>query len=87
MNKLVRKYHSEGCFCFQVCILSDNQGAMNNDRINNLELKEDLLAKETNLFQAQSTITDLKKELEQAKEDVIQYLFFLQKKSLFFVYR
>ncbi len=60
---------------------------MNNDRINNLELKEDLLAKETNLFQAQSTITDLKKELEQAKEDVIQYLFFLQKKSLFFVYR
>jgi len=49
---------------------------MNNDRINNLELKETLLSKETNLFQAQSTITDLKKELEQAKEEVIQYLFF-----------
>jgi len=59
---------------------------MNNDRINNLELKEDLLAKETNLFQAQSTITDLKKELEQAKEDVIQK-FLLPEKSLFFVCR
>jgi Fic family protein len=72
-------------FFFQVCILSDNQGAMNNDRINNLQLKEDLLAKETNLFQAQSTITDLKKELEQAKEEVIQYLFFCRR-NLYFSY-
>ncbi|CAF2941831.1 unnamed protein product [Rotaria sp. Silwood2] len=50
---------------------SSNQHAINNDRINNLQLKEDLLAKETNLFQAQSTINELKKELEQAREEMI----------------
>ncbi|CAF0764701.1 unnamed protein product [Rotaria sp. Silwood1] len=50
---------------------TNNQHAINNDRINHLQLKEDLLAKETNLFQAQSTINELKKELEQAREEMI----------------
>ena len=44
---------------------------MNNDRISNLQLKDDLVAKETSLFQAQSTINELKKELEQARDEVI----------------
>ena len=43
---------------------------MNNDRINNLQLKNDLVEKETSLFQAQSTINELKKELEQARDEV-----------------
>ncbi|CAF0992035.1 unnamed protein product [Rotaria sordida] len=49
----------------------NNQHAINNDQINTLKLKEDLLAKETNLFQAQSIINELKKELEQAREEMI----------------
>jgi hypothetical protein len=53
----------------------DNQGAINNDRINSLQLKEDLLTKETSLFQAQSIINELKKELEQRREEVILLLF------------
>lgn len=51
-------------------VLLDNQQGLNNDRVNNLQLKEDLLAKEKSLFQAQSTITDLRKELEQTREEV-----------------
>jgi len=43
-----------------------------------LQLKEDLLAKDSSLFQAQTTITQLRKELEQAREDVI-HLFFIFK--------
>ena len=43
---------------------------MNSNRGNNLQLKEDLLAKETSLFQARSTVTELKKELDQAREEV-----------------
>jgi len=51
-------------------VLLDNQEGLNNDRVNNLQLKEDLLAKEKSLFQAQSTISDLRKELEQTREEV-----------------
>jgi hypothetical protein len=46
---------------------------MNNDRINTLQLKEDLVTKETNLFQAQSTINELQKELEQTREEVYRF--------------
>lgn len=38
--------------------------------MNNLQLKEDLLAKDASLFQAQSTIAGLRKELEQTREEV-----------------
>ena len=48
----------------------DNQGSIDNDRRNNLQLKEELLAKESTLFQAQSTISGLRKEVEHAREDV-----------------
>jgi len=48
---------------------------MNNERITSLKLKEDLLAKETSLFQSQSIINELKKELEQTREQVIQFIF------------
>ena len=41
------------------------------DRMNNLQLKEDLLAKDASLFQAQSTIAGLRKELEQTREEVL----------------
>lgn len=51
-------------------VFIDNQGGLNNDRVNNLQLKEDLLSKETSLFQAQSIIADLRKELEQTREEV-----------------
>ena len=52
--------------------------------MNNLQLKEDLLAKETSLFQAQSKINELTKELEQAKDEVsrINFQLFQQKKIL-----
>ena len=43
---------------------------MENNRTNTLQLKEDLLTKETSLFQAQSLITELKKDLEQARDEV-----------------
>ncbi|CAF0895169.1 unnamed protein product [Rotaria sp. Silwood1] len=49
----------------------NNQESMNNDRIHNLKLKEDLLAKETSLFQAQSTINELQQCLEQTREEMI----------------
>jgi len=42
-----------------------------------LQLKEDLLAKESSLFQAQSMITELRKELEQGRGEVIHLLVFL----------
>jgi hypothetical protein len=35
-----------------------------------LQLKEDLITKESSLFQAQTTITGLRKEVEQAREEV-----------------
>jgi hypothetical protein len=41
-----------------------------------LQLKENLLTKESSLFQAQSTINELRKELQQAKEEVVDVLFF-----------
>jgi hypothetical protein len=67
MNKLVReKIIVEN----NTRIYLDNQGTIDNDRRNNLQLKEDLLAKESSLFQAQSTISGLRKEMEQAREDV-----------------
>lgn len=40
------------------------------DRTTTLQLKEDLLAKETSLFQAQNRISELEKELQQAQEEV-----------------
>ncbi|CAF2796492.1 unnamed protein product [Rotaria sp. Silwood2] len=49
----------------------NNQESMSNDRVNNLKIKEDLLAKETSLFQAQSTINELHKCLEQTREEMI----------------
>lgn len=52
-------------------IILDNKETINNERLNNLQLKEDLLTKDSSLFQAQSTITQLRKELEQAHEEVI----------------
>ncbi|CAF3392823.1 unnamed protein product [Rotaria sp. Silwood1] len=59
----------------------NNQESMNNDRIHNLKLKEDLLAKETSLFQAQSTINELQQCLEQTREEhaktIITFLFIL----------
>jgi hypothetical protein len=73
MNKLVRRHYSNH---HDECVFLDNQGAINNDRINSLQLKEDLLTKETSLFQAQSIINELKKELEQRREEVILLLFF-----------
>ena len=42
----------------------------NDDEVNVLHLKEDLLAKETSLFQAQSKINDLTKALEQTRNEV-----------------
>lgn len=49
---------------------SDNSTPMNNAEVNVLHLKEDLLAKETSLFQAQSKINDLTKALEQTRNEV-----------------
>lgn len=40
------------------------------NRTNTLQLKEELVAKETSLFQAQSIIAELRKDLEQAREEV-----------------
>lgn len=54
---------------------------MDNDRGNNLKLKEDLLAKETSLFQAQSTINELEKCLEQTREEVL--IIFITQSLLF----
>lgn len=48
----------------------DHSDAQENNRSTNLHLKEDLLAKETSLFKAQSFITELKKDLEQARNEV-----------------
>jgi hypothetical protein len=59
----------------------DNQDKTDNDRRNNLQLKEELLAKETSLFQAQSTISGLRKEVEQAREDVSNYFRFQSRNS------
>ncbi|CAF1065974.1 unnamed protein product [Adineta steineri] len=47
------------------------QESMDKDHVNNLKLKEDLLNKETNLFQAQSTINELKKDIKQAQEEMM----------------
>jgi len=47
-----------------------------------LQLKEDLINKESSLFQAQSTINELRKELQQAREEVIDSFTF-SKKSIF----
>jgi len=53
-----------------------------------LQLKEDLINKESSLFQAQSMINELKKELQQAREEVIDAFTFLKKNQfLCFVYR
>ncbi|CAF3576825.1 unnamed protein product [Rotaria sordida] len=49
----------------------NKQESMNNDRMNNLKLKEDLVSKETSLFQAQSTINELQKCVEQTREEMI----------------
>ena len=62
LKRIKRLYHLE------------NQESMNNDRTTALQLKEDLLAKETSLFQAQSTINELKKSLDQAREEVSIFL-------------
>jgi hypothetical protein len=67
---------------FEIKNCLGNQQAIDNDRMNNLQLKEDLLAKETSLFQAQSTISGLRKEVEQAREDVRNY-FFVLKEEIF----
>lgn len=48
----------------------DNQQMIDQDRRNNLQLKEDLLTKDACLFQAQSTIAGLRKDLEQTREEV-----------------
>ena len=58
-------------FLLRILFFVDNQEGMNNDRINTLQLKEDLVTKESSLFQAQSTVTTLRKELEQTREEVI----------------
>ena len=42
--------------------------------MNHLKLKEDLFDKETNLFRAQSTINELKKDLRQARDEVSIYI-------------
>lgn len=44
---------------------------MNDDRINSLQIKEDFMAKEKSLFEAQSTINELQKCLEQTREEVL----------------
>ncbi|CAF1550137.1 unnamed protein product, partial [Rotaria sordida] len=49
--------------------MTSKQESMNNDRMNNLKLKEDLVSKETSLFQAQSTINELQTCLEQTREE------------------
>jgi hypothetical protein len=56
----------------------DKQESMNSERGNYLQLKEDLLSKETNLFQAQSMIDQLQKEIEQTREEVFKYPFTFQ---------
>lgn len=53
------------------CSCLGNQRIIDQDRMNNLQLKEDLLAKDASLFQAQSTIAGLRKELEQTREEVL----------------
>jgi hypothetical protein len=40
--------------------------------MNSLQVKQDLLSKETSLFQAQSTINEMQKELEQTREEVFR---------------
>jgi hypothetical protein len=47
---------------------------MNSERGNYLQLKEDLLAKETSLFQSQTMINELQKELEQTQNEVFEFL-------------
>ncbi|CAF3575245.1 unnamed protein product [Rotaria socialis] len=49
----------------------NKQESMNSDRVDHLKLKEDLLTKETSLFQAQSTINELQKCLEQIREEML----------------
>jgi hypothetical protein len=49
-----------------------------------LKLKEDLLTKDTNLYQAQSVINELKKDLEQTREQVDD-LFFEELILIFFI--
>lgn len=49
-----------------------NQQTIEHDRRTNLQLKEDLLTKDASLFQAQSTIAGLRKEVEQTREEVIR---------------
>lgn len=46
------------------------QEAVNNEQGNYLQLKEDLITKEKNLFQSQTIIDQLEKELEQTREEV-----------------
>lgn len=46
------------------------QESINENQGNTLRLKEDLVSKETSLLQAQSTIDQLQKELEQTRDDV-----------------
>lgn len=66
--------------------LLDNQEIRNNDRLNNLQLKEDLLSKDSSLFQAQATIAELRKELEQTREEVIiQLNFFFSNQNLLYL--
>jgi hypothetical protein len=56
---------------------------MNSERGNYLQLKEDLLAKETSLFQSQTMINELQKELEQTQNEVFEFLFILSHYYLF----
>ncbi len=51
-------------------IVLDKQESMNSERENYLQLKKDLLAKETSLFQSQTIIDQLQKELEQTRDEV-----------------
>ncbi|CAF1502229.1 unnamed protein product, partial [Adineta ricciae] len=49
---------------------SSKQEALSNDRLHTLKLKEDLLTKENELFQCQSKVAELQKELEQTREEM-----------------
>lgn len=58
------------------------QESINDNHGDSLQLKEDLVAKETSLFQAQSTIDQLRNQLEQTREEVSNHSY---RKSFFFI--
>ena len=74
----MERIHSSGMSCL------GNQQTLEQDRMNNLQLKEDLLTKDASLFQAQSTIAGLRKEFEQTREEVRRNL--TEEKHLIILY-